>query len=374
MVMLLAGARIVRRTGVVEDGWLELDGGRIAAAGAGRPARAPDRDLAGGWVLPGFVDVHVHGGGGASFDSGDLEEARRALRFHRRHGTTTTLASLMSAGLEELERSLSSLAGLVESGELAGLHLEGPFLNPARCGAHDPGLLRAPAGDELARLLAAGRGSVRMVTLAPELDGGLDAVRAVVDHGAAVGHTDAGYEQTRAAVDAGASVATHLFNAMRRLHHRDPGPVPALLGDERVTLELISDGVHLHPGLVHAVLALAGPARVALVTDAIAAAGAGDGDHELGGRSVRVEDGVARLAGGDTLAGSTLTMDAALRTAVGAGVPIADAARSLSETPARLLGLHDRVGALESGMDANLVVLDDALHVQAVMAKGEWVA
>jgi N-acetylglucosamine-6-phosphate deacetylase len=318
----------------------------------------------------------VHGGDGASFDAGDHDEARLALRFHRRHGTTTTLASLMTASLGELERSLVSLAGLVESGELAGVHLEGPFLNPARCGAHDPGLVRAPGRDELARLLAAGRGSVRMVTLAPELDGGLDAIRTVVENGAiaAVGHTDAGYELTRAALDAGATVATHLFNAMRPLHHRDPGPVPALLEDERVTLELICDGVHLHAGLVHAVLALAGPDRAALVTDAIAATGAGDGEYELGGRSVLVADGVARLAGSDTLAGSTLTMDAALRVAVSAGVPVADAARSLSSTPARLLGLHERIGALEPGMDADLVVLDTDLHVEAVMTKGEWVS
>jgi N-acetylglucosamine-6-phosphate deacetylase len=376
MGMLLAGGRVVHRAGVAEDGWLELDDGRIAAAGAGAPARAPDRDFAGRWVLPGFVDVHVHGGGGASFASGDIAEARRAIGFHRRHGTTTTLASLMTAGLDELERSLSSLAGLVESGELAGLHVEGPFLSPARCGAHDARLLRAPARDDLARLLAASRGSVRMVTLAPELEGGLDAVRQVAGHGAiaAVGHTDAGYEATRDAIDAGATVATHLFNAMRPLHHRDPGPVPALLEDERVTLELICDGVHLHPGLVHSVLALAGPGRVALVTDAIAAAGAGDGVYELGGRDVRVEDGVARLAGADTLAGSTLTMDAALRVAVGAGVTVADAARALSETPARLLGLHERVGALEPGMDADLVVLDDGLRVQAVMSKGAWLS
>jgi N-acetylglucosamine-6-phosphate deacetylase len=373
---LLAGACVVRRAGVVEDGWLELDGGRIVAAGSGAPARAPDRDLVGRWVLPGFVDVHVHGGGGASFESGEHEEARRAIALHRRHGTTTTLASLMTAGIDELEHALSSLAELVESGELAGLHVEGPFLSPARCGAHDARLLRAPARDDLERLLAAGRGSVRMVTLAPELEGGLDAVRLLVDRGAiaAVGHTDAGYELTRAAVDAGATVATHLFNAMRPLHHRDPGPVPALLEDERVTLELICDGVHLHSGLVHSVLALAGPGRVALVTDAIAAAGAADGDYELGGRGVRVEGGVARLAGADTLAGSTLTMDAALRVAVGAGVPVADAARVLSETPARLLGLGERVGALEPGMDADLVVLDDSLHVEAVMARGEWVS
>ena len=375
MGTLLAGARVVHRAGVVEDGWLELDDGRITATGAGPPARAPDLAVAGGWVLPGFVDIHVHGGGGASFDAGDHEEVRRALRFHRAHGTTTTLASLMTAGLGELERSLSSLAGLVESGELGGVHLEGPFLNPARCGAHDERLLRAPARDELERLLAAGRSSVRMVTLAPELDGGLDAVRAVVGNGAiaAIGHTDAGYEQTRAAVDAGATVATHLFNAMRPLHHRDPGPVLALLEDERVTLELICDGVHLHPGLVHSVLALAGPDRVALVTDAIATTGAGDGEYELGGRSVLVEDGVARLAGTDTLAGSTLTMDAALRLAVAAGVSVPDAACSLSTTPARLLGLHERVGALEPGMDADLVVLDDDLCVQGVMAKGAWV-
>jgi N-acetylglucosamine-6-phosphate deacetylase len=373
-VTTLGGGRIVTPAGVIEDGWLQIEAGTIKDVGDGVPPARPDQDLAGAWVLPGFVDIHCHGGGDASYMTGDQDDAVIAADTHRRHGTTTTMASLVTGTPEHLELAVTQLAELAESGLLAGIHLEGPFLSTQRCGAHDPGLLRPPEPELVDRLLKAGRGAVRMVTLAPELDHGIDAVRRVVDGGAiaAVGHTDASYEQTQAAIDAGATVATHLFNAMRPLHHREPGPIAALLEDGRVRVELIGDGVHLHPSVVRTAVAAAGADRVVLVTDAMDAAGAGDGDYRLGGLLVRVTDGVARLVDGGAIAGSTLTMDRAVKFAVAAGVPVPDAAVMAATAPARALGLDDRLGSIAAGLDADLVRMDAQLDLTGVMVKGSW--
>ena len=372
----LAGARMVTPDGIV-IGWVDIDDRRIAALGRGDPPRPADRDLGRRWVVPGFVDIHVHGGARAAYMSGDQDQAVLVADLHRRHGTTTTMASLVTGDEAALTRIVTSLAELVDDGLVAGIHLEGPFLAEARCGAHDPGLLREPEPALVERLLRAGHGTIRMVTLAAELPYAGDAVRRIVGAGAraAVGHTDATYAQAQEAIEAGATVATHLFNAMRPLHHREPGPVPALLEDERVTVELICDGVHLHPAVVRLAIEAAGPSRVTLVTDAMVATGAGDGDYVLGELAVRVEDGVARLVKGGAIAGSTLTMDRAFQLVVReAGVAIEDAVRMASANPAALLGVGDRVGSLAVGYDADLVVLDEEFTRQAVMAKGSWLA
>jgi N-acetylglucosamine-6-phosphate deacetylase len=371
---VLANARVVTPDGVLDRGSVAVNGDRIEAVRAGSEAPPDALDLDGRWLVPGFVDVHVHGGGGAAFDENSHEAARRVVATHRTHGTTTMLASVVTGPLDAMTQAVSSLADLVPEGLIAGVHLEGPFLSQARCGAHDPDLLRPPAAADVDGLLSAGRGTVRMVTLAPELDGGLEAVRRVVGAGAlaAVGHSDADYDVTLAAIDAGASVATHLYNAMPSLHHRRPGPIAALVQDPRVTLELINDGVHLHEAIVTMTLGACG-SRVAFVTDAMAAAGGGDGEYRLARRRVIVRDGVARLADGDSIAGSTLTADVALRRAVHLGVDIADAVRAASTTPARLLGLAETTGAVRTGLAADLVVLDADLSVEAVMRRGEWV-
>lgn len=346
-------------------GWVEVADGRIAAVGSGRPAHA---DEACAVLVPGFVDVHVHGGGGAAFPGGGPGEAARAVAFHRAHGTTTMVASLVTATPGALARDVAALSELVGAGELAGVHLEGPWLAAARCGAHDPALLRDPDPAELGALLATG--VVAMVTLAPERPGALAAIRQVVDAGAvaAVGHTDATWETTRAAIDAGARHATHLFNAMRPIHHREPGPAVALLHDERVTVELVTDGLHVHPALWNHVEAVA-PGRVAAVTDAMAAAGMPDGRYRLGQLDVAVVDGVARLADGGAIAGGTATADRLFRNVVAQTGDLRRAVAMTATTPAGALGLTD-VGALVPGRRADLVALTPDLRVDQVWRAG----
>ncbi|MFD5386608.1 N-acetylglucosamine-6-phosphate deacetylase [Streptomyces sp. NPDC127074] len=383
---VLTGARVVLPGGVVDNGRVTVEGTRITAAGsAADTASGPGEeaegalDLPGRWIVPGFVDLHVHGGGGASFSAGTPEESLTAIRTHRLHGTTTMLASTVTGDLDDLARQAAVLSELVEQGELAGIHFEGPFISPHRCGAHQPSLLRAPDPADVRKLVDAARGTARMMTLAPELPGGLESVRLLADSGvlAAVGHTDSTYEATREAVEAGATVATHLFNAMPSLLHRAPGPIAALLEDERVTIELINDGTHLHPAMLELAFHRAGADRVAFITDAMGAAGMNDGRYPLGPMEVEVTDGVARISDGPTagsIAGSTLTLDRAFQRAVTIdGLSVAETVRALSATPARLLGIADRVGSLEAGKDADLVVLDDDFQLRGVMRRGSWV-
>lgn len=377
--MLLTAGSVLTGAQLLRPGWIEVAGGRITAVGSGAPGRPADRELGAATVVPGFVDTHVHGGGGGSFSAAAQTET--AVRLHRRHGTTTLVASLVTESPADLLAQVRGLAGQVRDGLIAGIHLEGPWLSAKRCGAHDPALLRDPEPVELQSVFDTGDGTIRMVTLAPERTGALDAIRRVVDAGAvaAVGHTEATYEQTRAAIEAGATVGTHLFNAMRPVHHREPGPVIALLEDPRVTVEVIADGVHVDGALYRHVTGSAGPDRVSLVTDAMAAAGMADGAYRIGPLDVAVEDGVAHLVGTDTIAGSTATFDRLFRFAVAHGErggltrdeALDLAVRQSSVNPARALGLPDPT--LRAGAAADLVVLDGDLVVSAVLCRGEWV-
>ncbi|MER7666511.1 N-acetylglucosamine-6-phosphate deacetylase [Streptomyces sp. NPDC096193] len=370
---VLTGARVVLPTGTVDGGRISVEGTKIVAAS---PDSAPVRDLSGHWVVPGFVDIHNHGGGGASFTSGSAEDVLRGVQTHREHGTTTLVASTVTGEMDFLARRAGFLSELVEQGDLAGIHFEGPFISPCRKGAHSEELLRHPDPAEVRKLVDAARGTARMMTLATELPGGIDSVRLLADHGviAAIGHTDATYEQTVEAIDAGATVATHLFNAMPPLGHRAPGPIAALLEDERVTVELINDGTHLHPAALELAFHRAGAHRVAFITDAMDAAGFGDGRYQLGPLAVDVTDGVARLVDGGSIAGSTLTLDTAFRrAAIVDRLPVEDIVRAISANPAKLLGMDDTIGSLEPGKDADLVVLDENFTLVGVMRKGEWV-
>lgn len=376
--MLITADTLLTGRELLRPGWIDVADGVVLAVGGGPAPRAADHDLGAVTVVPGFVDTHLHGGGGANFTSATPEETATAVGVHRTHGTTTVVASLVTAGPDELLRQVTELAGDVRTGLIDGIHLEGPWLSTKRCGAHQPSLMRDPDPDEVDRVLAAGGGAVRMVTIAPERDGALAAIRQLVTAGvvAAVGHTEATYEQTRAAIAAGATVGTHLFNAMRPVDRREPGPVVALLEDSRVTVELITDGVHLAPAIYRHVTRSVGPDRVSLVSDAMAATGMADGRYHLGALAVDVVDGVASVAGTDTIAGSTATMDRVFRFAVQhCGLPRDEAlelaVRQSSLNPSRALGLP--TDGLAPGAKADVAVLDSSLRVVGVLYRGAWV-
>ncbi|MEW1647284.1 MULTISPECIES: N-acetylglucosamine-6-phosphate deacetylase [unclassified Streptomyces] len=371
--LILSGATVVLPTGTVRDGRVIVDGTRITGAA---PENARLVDVTGFTLVPGFVDIHNHGGGGASFTSGTVEDVLKGIHTHRLHGTTTVVASTVTGEMDFLAQRAGLLSELAEQGDLAGIHFEGPFISPCRKGAHSEALLRDPDPADVRKLVDAARGQARMVTLATELPGGLDSVRLLTELGviAAIGHTDASYEQTLAAIDAGATVATHLFNAMPPLGHREPGPIAALLDDGRVTVELINDGTHLHPAALELAFHHAGAERVAFITDAMDAAGFGDGRYMLGPLEVEVSEGVARLVEGGSIAGSTLTLDRAFKRAVTVDrLPVEDVVAAISANPARLLGSYDEVGSLEPGKYADLVLLDEEFDLKGVMRRGEWV-
>ena len=378
---IIHSARLVSDGSETADAWVEMRGGTIAAVGEGETWRSRTssatviaaRDVAGpGAILtPGFVDIHGHGGGGFSYES-DESDIRAARALHLAHGTTRAVLSLVSGSLEHLTAQAARIAAMTHTDAgILGTHLEGPFLDPGHRGAHDPAVLREATPDAVAALLAAGAGTIRQVTLAPELPGAAEAIRTFVDAGVAVavGHTDADAEATRAAFEAGATILTHAFNAMPPLHHRAPGPVGAATADPRVTLEVIADGVHVDPELIR-ILFAAAPGRIALITDAMAAAGARDGRYTLGELEVDVVDGVARVAGTSTIAGSTLTQDAALRVALEAGIDLPSAVDALTRAPAAAIGVDDRLGILREGFAADAVLLDAAPAPCAVWLDG----
>lgn len=380
------GGTVLRGTVVTDgrtlpDGVVAIDGDRIAWVGpAGAwPGPSPLPPPSDSHVLPGLVDVHCHGGAGHGFPEAAAAGLHAAVAHHRAHGTTTLLGSLVSATAATLRERIAALAPLVRSGELAGIHLEGPFLAAARCGAQDPAAIVPGDPDLLDRLLDEGDGTVATMTLAPETPRYDELLAVLGRHGVlpGLGHTDATAARTTAAIrEAGPRVsATHLFNGMPELHHRSPGPVAACLaaaGRGEMVVELIGDGVHLADETVAAVFDLVGPDRIALVTDAMAAAGMPDGDYALGSMDVRVVDRVARLAGpGGAIAGGTAHLVDVVRRAVrGGGVALGDAVRAASATPARLLGIDDEVGDLVPGRRADVLVTDGDLRPVRVLRAG----
>ncbi|USQ80883.1 N-acetylglucosamine-6-phosphate deacetylase [Ornithinimicrobium faecis] len=378
----LRAARVITPEREIADGWVIVRDDRIAEVGQGPlPSGVADPDQPYAVLVPGLVDLHNHGGGGFAFTDGP-DAALRARDAHLRQGTTTVVASLVTDTIDVLERQVRTLRPLVRSGELGGIHCEGPWLAPQWCGAHPVALLADPDPAALGALTDAGGDALVMVTLAPERAGALEAIRWLTGRGVrvAVGHTDATYDQTRAAIEAGASVATHLYNGARPPHHREPGPSVALLEDPQVFIESIVDGAHLHPAVVRATARSAGE-RWVLVTDAMAAALMGDGSYQLGTLGVDVVDGIARVrqgraegaeTAGGVMAGSTLSLSRAVRNAVECGVPLVEAVHAATAAPAAAMGWTD-VGRLEAGRRADLVGLDEQLGVQDVMRQGVWV-
>lgn len=384
---LIVHARIVTgRDG--EDGrpgWLWMRDGKIAAIGGeGDPlpadsARAERVDAEGGWLLPGFIDVHVHGGAGCDFMEADAGKWETIARFHARHGTTALLATSVTAAKEQLDAVLETGWRYVRgtpsrpSARLLGMHLEGPFINSVRKGAQNPAAIVPPRPDWLAEWTGRYPGLIRILTLAPETEGALDFIEKLADHGiiASCGHTDATWHVIRQAADRGLRHAVHAFNAMRPLHHREPGTLGAVLTDDRIMAEVIADGEHVHAAAIDLLIRAKGMSRVILITDAIAAAGMPDGDYELGGLPVVMRGGTARLHDG-TLAGSTLTMIEAFRFVVRqAGLSVADASRMASGNPARQLGIDGETGTLAPGLRADMLLLDEALNLKRVWIGGE---
>jgi len=375
--LIIHGARKLDADGVVDDFWLATTGNRIDAVGSGNAWRAHAGDAVtvdadGHWLTPGFIDLHGHGAGGYSYDSGP-DELDAAIATHRAHGTTRSVVSLVANPLAALRDTLEDIADLAERDPLVlGAHLEGPFLAPTKRGAHNPDFLRDPDPELVENLIAAARGSLRQITIAPELPNALESIDVLVEAGVivAVGHTEATEAQARAAFDRGARMLTHAFNAMPGIQHRAPGPIVAAFDDERVTLELILDGLHVHPDVAHLAFTQA-PGRIALITDAMAAAGAADGDYQLGTLNVTVADGLAVLSGTETIAGSTLTQDLALRIAVErTRLAPATAIEALTLTPARVLGRDHDLGLLRPGYLADAVLLDHEWTVRGVWADG----
>ncbi|WP_315503407.1 amidohydrolase family protein [Actinomyces radicidentis] len=399
--------RVVTPVEVIEDGAVVVTGEHIAWVGDARDAEragfgeavasatpAPD----GGYLLPGLVDVHCHGGGGESFPNAETpEQVMTAVLEHRRHGTTSLVASCVTASAEVLRERTRTLAALAEEGEVAAIHFEGPFVSVERCGAQDPTYITDPDAALVRELLELGGGHVATMTIAPEKPGttGDDGVIAALIEGGALpslGHTDSGAAPVRAALADAAScldalraagrpvrcdvpTATHLFNGMRPMHHRAPGPVPEFLAaaaNGRCVVEMIGDGVHLDPAIVLDVLETLGREAVVLITDAMAAAGMPDGSYVLGSQPVTVVDGVARLTdeeGNGAIAGGTAHLIDVVRTTWHGGVDLVDAVYCASVQGARVIG-DPFVGALEAGLRADLVVTDADLHPVTVVRRG----
>ncbi|MCC9195249.1 amidohydrolase family protein [Arthrobacter sp. zg-Y820] len=433
--MTVIRGRILLESRIVENSAIAVAGGSILYAGpeSGLPAALAGLDAGAGagpgridevrlppgqLAVPGLIDLHTHGGYGVDFPSADAGAARSALQRMHAGGTTTVLASLVTAAPADLLSGLDIFAGLAEAGDLAGIHLEGPFLATARCGAQDPRWLRSPDQAFAADLIAAGRGHLRTMTYAPELPGSNELVDLLTAHAVvpSLGHTaatahDAGASLARAAAGlasrrqhpggAGAAplpeampeampeslaelvpghfpgpvpTVTHLFNGMDPIHHRSPGAVTAALRAARAgnaVVELIADNTHLDPVLVAAMFELLGAGNIALVTDAMAAAGLADGRYRLGPAEVQVHDGVARLASG-AIAGGTASMLDLVRNAVAAGVPLEAALQSATEVPARVLGRSGQIGTLAAGAAADVLLLDAELQPTGVMRGGTW--
>ena len=380
--LLVAGGTLLTPFEMIEDGAVLERDGVIVRVGP-RSALAGERagvtlDAGGRLICPGFIDLQVNGGGGALLtDVPTVETVERMARDWVRTGTTSLLPTAVTANEANMAAALAAVHEAMQrprsGARVLGAHLEGPFINPVRKGAHDERFIRQPDAKLFDRLLAAAQGALRLITLAPELPGGLELLAAARAASAAVsiGHTDATYDEALRAIEAGAAMGTHLYNGMRPFAQREPGVIGALLASDAITAGLSADSVHVHPAALALAYKAKGPDRVALVTDALWSAGEGVGAEELQGRGVSLHDGAWYLRDG-TLAGSALSMNVAVRNMHRlAGLPLIDCVRMATATPARVLGLDGEIGALTPGAKADIVVCDDELRVWKVFVGGE---
>jgi N-acetylglucosamine-6-phosphate deacetylase len=380
---LLHAARALTPTTEIPDAGILVRDGVIEAIGPRQglslPSGASEISAGGQTAIPGFIDVHIHGAGGHDVMEGTERSLSTVAKTLARHGTTSFLATTVTASPEDTCRSVEGIAryigqqfeALPPKAEVLGIHYEGPFLNRARRGVHPAEWVQLPSTDLLRRFLQAAAGNVRILTMAPEVLGAVPCIRAARDAGivVAMGHTDATYEQARAGIALGVRHAVHVYNAMRPFSHRDSGVIGAVLTSPEVTAELIADGVHVEEAAMRILLQAKGAGRVILISDGLSATGMPDGKYMLGNLEVTVVDGVCRNSEGK-LAGSTLTLDRALRNVVALGVPFQDAVRMLTANPAKLLGIEFKKGALRIGADADIVLLDENLQVANVWTRG----
>jgi N-acetylglucosamine-6-phosphate deacetylase len=376
---LLRGAEVLLPEGRIERADVLIEGGKIAqvATRIKPPPEAQIVELSGLTLSPGFIDVHVHGGGGFSLLTGSAEEVASYAAWAPSHGVTGFLATICAANLEDgiacAEAASAAMKRGGDGARILGINFEGPFVNPDRRGALPAGWLQKPDAGILDRLLAAG--AVRVMTIAPELDGAEAVIRkALKKHiTVSVGHSNAEYEVAKQAFAAGASNITHAFNAMRPLHHREPGLIGAAIDTKNVTVEVIADGVHLHPATVHLLIKALGPERVCLITDAVTPAGLGSGTFRIGGEEAKLDGVSVRLPDG-TIAGSAATMDAVVRNVVNWGcASLASALQMASAVPARVAGVADHASRIAVGRDADLVALTDDLQIARTWVGGRIV-
>ncbi|GAA3401775.1 N-acetylglucosamine-6-phosphate deacetylase [Paenibacillus hodogayensis] len=377
---IITNATIVTEHEVIEGGHIVLSGGTIEAIGRG-PAAADSAaetiDAAGGWVLPGFVDVHVHGGYGADFMDASRESLDTITKFHGGNGTTSIVATTLTGPREHLTKVLETVHAYMQGdmpyAQVVGVHLEGPFINVKYKGAQNPAYIVPPQKEWLEEWHAAYPELIRQLSLAPEQEGALELIAWLREHGinAAAAHTDATYDQVIAAANAGLNQAVHTFNAMTPLHHRNPGTVGAVLTDDRIHAEVIADGHHVHPACIGLLTKVKTADNLIIITDAMSAAGLDDGIYDLGGLAVQVSGGVATLVEGNSLAGSTLTMIEALRYVTSrVALTVQQASRYMSGNPARQLGIFGRTGSLEAGKQADVLLISPELELQRIWAAG----
>lgn len=387
---MITNGHVVTPAGLIEDGLVAIEGERVTFAGVRvrgeatlKGSRGPGRviDAEGGYVCPGFIDLHVHGGGGADVMDGTPAALDVVCRTHASYGTTSLVATTVTAPLETLAavgRVVRGRMGKFTGGaRIVGLHLEGPYIHPSKAGAQAAQHARRPRRQELAGLYGELGDAWRVVTLAPELAGARDAVDWLTARGVvvALGHSTASFAEAEDVFAAGARHVTHTFNAMGPLHHREPGLVGAALAAEHVTVDVIADGLHVHPAVLKLLYRCKGPEHILLITDCIGALGRPEGEYALGDMPVVVKGREARLRDDPgTLAGSLLTMDEAVRTMVHrVGVPLPEAVRMASLNAAALLGIDDHTGSLAAGKDADIVVLDRDLNVMQTLVRGRVV-
>lgn len=367
-----------------ENGWIFADGrfvrggfsvenGRFAHVLEDVPG--PAEDLDGALVIPGLVDIHVHGCAGADFSDGDYAGLVRMARYLARRGVTSFAPASMTLPYDALDKAFHAAArlrreGLADGARLMGIQMEGPFLSREKRGSQNPAYLRLPDWDRFLRLYDAAEGLLRIVDVAPELPGAVEFTRRASEKcRVSVAHTAAGYDQTAAVFDAGATHLTHLFNAMSGIHHRHPGPIGAASERENVTAELICDGIHVHPSAVRMAFRLF-PGRICLISDALRCCGMADGSYSLGGQEILLSGGVARLTGG-AIAGSAADLYQCMRRAVSFGIPREQAVWAATALPARVIGRESETGAIADGRAADFVICGGELEPEAVYLDGK---